>query len=50
MLNGPYEYEHYALEFDNRGKLQSSAAKEWGTEDGGQTWTFKLRDDGRGLK
>ena len=33
------------LEFDNRGKLQSSAAKEWGTEDGGQTWTFKLRDD-----
>ena len=33
------------LEFDNRGKLQPSAAESWGTEDGGQTWTFKLRDD-----
>ena len=33
------------LEFDNHGKLQPSAAESWGTEDGGQTWTFKLRDD-----
>ncbi len=33
------------LEFDNRGKLQPSAAESWGTEDGGQTWTFHLRDD-----
>lgn len=33
------------LEFDNHGKLQPSAAESWGTEDGGQTWTFRLRDD-----
>ena len=33
------------LEFDNHGKLQPSAAESWGTEDGGQTWTFHLRDD-----
>ena len=33
------------LEFDNHGKLQPSAAESWGTEDGGKTWTFHLRDD-----
>lgn len=33
------------LEFDNHGKLQPSAAESWGTEDGGQTWTFHLRND-----
>ena len=33
------------LEFDNYGKLQPSAAESWGTDDGGQTWTFHLRDD-----
>lgn len=30
---------------DNHGKLIANVAKEWGTEDGGLTWTFKLRDD-----
>ena len=33
------------LEIDNYGKLQPAVAKEWGTADGGKTWTFKLRDD-----
>ena len=33
------------LEVDNMGKLRPAVAKEWGTEDGGLTWTFKLRDD-----
>ncbi len=33
------------VEVDNMGKLQPAVAKEWGTEDGGLTWTFKLRDD-----
>ena len=33
------------LEFDNYGSLVPAVAKEWGTEDEGQTWTFKLRDD-----
>ena len=33
------------LEVDNNGQLRAAVAKEWGTEDGGLTWTFKLRDD-----
>lgn len=33
------------LEVDTYGKLVPAIAKEWGTEDGGLTWTFKLRDD-----
>jgi len=33
------------LEVNNRGQLQPAVATEWGTEDGGLTWTFKLRDD-----
>ena len=33
------------LEVDPNGKLIPAVAKEWGTEDGGLTWTFKLRDD-----
>lgn len=33
------------LEIDTKGKLQPAVATEWGTEDGGLTWTFKLRDD-----
>lgn len=33
------------LEVDAKGKLVPAAAKEWGSEDGGLTWTFKLRDD-----
>ena len=33
------------LEINNKGQLQPAVAKEWGTEDGGKTWTFKLRDD-----
>lgn len=33
------------LEVDAKGKLIPAAAREWGTEDGGLTWTFKLRDD-----
>lgn len=33
------------VEVDNMGKLQPAVATEWGTEDGGLTWTFKLRDD-----
>ena len=33
------------LEVDENGKLRPAVAKEWGTEDGGLTWTFKLRDD-----
>ncbi len=32
------------LEVDTKGKLVSAIAKEWGTEDGGLTWTFKLRE------
>ena len=32
------------LENDNHGKLAPAIAKEWGTEDGGLTWTFKLRE------
>ncbi len=35
------------LEVDNKGKLVPCLASEWGTEDNGKTWTFKLRD---GLK
>ena len=30
---------------DNHGALKADIAKEWGTEDGGKTWTFNLRDD-----
>ena len=33
------------LELNNKGALGPAVAKEWGTEDGGLTWTFKLRDD-----
>ena len=32
------------LEADAHGKLVPGIAKEWGTEDGGLTWTFKLRE------
>ena len=31
------------VEVDNMGKLQPAVAKEWGTEDGGLTWTFMYR-------
>lgn len=33
------------LEVDNKGVLQPAVATEWGTEDSGLTWTFRLRDD-----
>ncbi len=33
------------LELDSYGKLKPAIAKEWGTTDGGLTWTFKLRED-----
>ena len=33
------------LEVTPKGTLQPAIATEWGTEDGGLTWTFKLRDD-----
>lgn len=33
------------LEVTPDGKLGPAVATEWGTEDGGLTWTFKLRDD-----
>lgn len=33
------------LEVDTKGQLQPAVATEWGSEDGGLTWTFKLRDD-----
>lgn len=33
------------LELDNHGQLNPAVAKEWGSEDDGKTWTFKLRDD-----
>ena len=33
------------LEVNNKGQLQPAVATEWGSEDGGLTWTFKLRDD-----
>ena len=32
------------LEANKEGKLAPAVAEEWGTEDGGLTWTFKLRD------
>ncbi len=32
------------MEVDTKGKLVPAIAKEWGTEDGGLTWTFKLRE------
>ena len=32
------------LESDPLGKLAPCIAKEWGTEDGGQTWKFTIRD------
>lgn len=32
------------LEVDNYGRMIPCIAKEWGTEDGGLTWTFKLRE------
>ena len=33
------------LETDEKGKLIAGIATEWGTEDAGLTWKFKLRDD-----
>lgn len=33
------------LEVDHQGKLVPAVATEWGSDDGGLTWTFKLRDD-----
>ena len=33
------------LETDEKGKLIAGIATEWGTEDAGLTWTFKLRDE-----
>ena len=33
------------LEVTPKGTLQPAIATEWGTENGGLTWTFKLRDD-----
>lgn len=33
------------LELDNHARLNPAVAKEWGSEDDGKTWTFKLRDD-----
>ena len=33
------------LERNGAGQLVAAGAKEWGSEDGGLTWTFKLRDD-----
>lgn len=32
------------LTHDSKGALVANAAKEWGTEDGGLTWTFKLNE------
>ena len=32
------------LESNPEGTLQPAIASEWGTEDGGKTWTFKLRE------
>ena len=32
------------LEVDTYGELSPAIAEEWGTEDGGLTWTFTLRD------
>ena len=33
------------LEVNNKGQLVPAIATEWGSEDGGLTWTFKLRND-----
>ena len=33
------------LETNPKGQLVAGIAKEWGTEDNGLTWTFKMRDD-----
>lgn len=33
------------LEVNNKGQLQPAVATEWGSDDGGLTWTFKLRSD-----
>ena len=33
------------IELNNHGQMVPAAAKEWGTDDEGLTWTFKLRDD-----
>lgn len=32
------------LETNNNGQLVPAIAEEWGTEDGGKTWTFKIRE------
>ncbi len=53
MLNSESQAEHDVLsncytpllEVNNKGQLQPAAATEWGTKDGGLTWTFQLRDD-----
>ena len=33
------------IEVNTKGQMVPCVATEWGTEDGGLTWTFKLRDD-----
>ncbi len=33
------------LEVNTKGQLVPAVATEWGSDDGGLTWTFKLRDD-----
>ena len=35
----------FLVEVDTQGKLVPGIAKEWGTDDNGLTWTFRLRDD-----
>ena len=35
------------LELDPHGELAPCIAEEWGTEDGGKTWTFNLRDNSK---
>ena len=32
---------------NNKGQMTPAVAKEWGTTDGGKTWTFKLRDNAK---
>ena len=32
---------------NNKGQMIPAVAKEWGTEDGGKTWTFTLRDNAK---
>lgn len=35
------------LESNPKGELVPCIAEEWGSEDGGLTWTFKLRDNAK---